>query len=73
MPKVKSPYWEAGTKAPLVSKGKRKSRESSGAPRSKKPALVRNVDSGDEFEPLPVIPSRKPGILPPPVPMKSAK
>lgn len=71
-----SPYWVNDTnnesKAPSLGKGKRK-KSSLAGPRSKRPAVVREVNSGDEFEPSSQPPPRRPGLLPPPRPMQTLK
>ena len=76
-----SPYWigKENTSAPTRGgggRGKRRSKNTaSGAPKAKKPAVVRNAsaeNSGDEFEARPFsLQSRKPGILPPPRPNRT--
>ena len=71
---TRSPYWSGKENTVPGGKGKRKGRGSSGAPRAKKPAVVRVAeDSGDEFEPATprAAQTQKPGLLPPPVPHKT--
>ena len=78
-----SPYWTGKENTSTATrsgggKGKRKSRSTaSGAPKAKKPAVVRNAstgNSGDDFQ-IEAEPfssqSRKPGFLPPPRPNRT--
>ena len=71
-----SRYWvnepNRENKAPSLGRAKRK-KSSLAGPRSKKPAVVGEVNSGDEFEPSSQPPPRRPGLLPPPRPMQTLK
>ena len=77
--KSRSPYWEASTskenRPPAVGNGKRKKKQSSGGPKSKKarPAdkvATRDAQSEDEFMGSTEAGTRRPGFLPPPRPMQ---
>ena len=71
--KEQSPYWtgepQKENRAPSLGRGKRR-KSSLVGPKSKKPALVNEVDY---FEPNSQPPPRRPGFLPPPRPMRTSK
>lgn len=74
--KEQSPYWISEShkenRAPSLGRGKRRNSSLAG-PRSKKPVVVNEVNSWDDFEPSSQPPPRRPGFLPPPRPMRTSK